>query len=144
MRPGRAVLEEADRVDAEALLADYCATHDARWKRKFWERALAGRKVSGNAQQRKRHHLLHHGTLLYGFDGEQVGLYLRMPARQPEYRAGRGHAAFVRNLPSDADELRDRLRRAWNATIERNAWPREFVRELVAEKYGKSEWNRRR
>src|SRR5262245_13543975 len=30
--------------------------------------ALGGRKFSGNAQQRKRRHLLHHGTLLYAFD----------------------------------------------------------------------------
>src|SRR6516225_2394863 len=30
--------------------------------------AVAGRKFSGNAQQRKRAHLLHHGTLPYAFD----------------------------------------------------------------------------
>src|SRR5262249_39551908 len=29
--------------------------------------AAAGRKFSGNAQQRKRDHVLHHGTLLYRF-----------------------------------------------------------------------------
>src|SRR5947208_12048415 len=50
--------------------------------------ALAGRKVSGNAQQRKRRHLLHHGTLLYAFRSEGMERYLRMPGRQPEYRQG--------------------------------------------------------
>src|SRR5262249_21065633 len=49
--------------------------------------AAGGRKFSGNAQQRKRMHLLHHGTLLYGFDLSLVGRYLRLPARQPDYRA---------------------------------------------------------
>ena len=51
--------------------------------------ALGGRKFSGNAQQRKRRHLLHHGTLLYAFDLGRVGRHLRPPPRQPEYRAGR-------------------------------------------------------
>src|SRR5437870_8992257 len=59
--------------------------------------AIAGRKFSGNSQQRKRDHLLHHGTLLHHFDPHQVGRYLRLPARQPDYRCGRDHAAFLTN-----------------------------------------------
>src|SRR5262245_6905461 len=58
---------------------EHAGTSDLSWR---------GRKFSGNAQQRKRTHLLHHGTLLYDFDLGQVGRYLRMPARQPEYRGG--------------------------------------------------------
>jgi lipoate-protein ligase A len=46
--------------------------------------AVGGRKLSGNAQQRKRSFLLHHGTLLYDFDADQVGRYLRLPVRQPD------------------------------------------------------------
>ncbi len=42
--------------------------------------AVQGRKCSGNAQQRKRHHLLHHGTILYHFDLSLVSRYLRLPA----------------------------------------------------------------
>ena len=61
---------------------------------------LNGRKFSGNAQQRKRTHLLHHGTLLYGFDFAPLDRYLKQPARQPEYRGGRRHADFLVNLPS--------------------------------------------
>ena len=34
--------------------------------------ALGDRKFSGNAQQRKRDHLLHHGTLLFAFDADMV------------------------------------------------------------------------
>src|SRR5262249_42081874 len=77
--------------------------------------ATGGRKFSGNAQQRKRRYLLHHGTLLYDFDLPLFGRYLRMPARQPEYRAGRGHTEFVMNLPCSVEELRCRLRAAWEA-----------------------------
>ena len=43
--------------------------------------AIGGRKFSGSAQQRKRRFLLHHGTLLYGFDIPSIGRYLRLPAR---------------------------------------------------------------
>jgi lipoate-protein ligase A len=106
--------------------------------------AAAGRKFSGNAQQRKRRHLLHHGTLLYDFDVALLARYLRPPPRQPEYRRGRDHAAFVMNLPCSADELRRRLRRAWGAGEESSAWPEETVRRLVAEKYANGEWTRRR
>jgi lipoate-protein ligase A len=71
--------------------------------------ALDGRKVSGNAQRRGRRALLHHGTLLYDFDSRLMERYLRMPVRQPAYRANRSHLAFVANLPLSRDALRRRL-----------------------------------
>ena len=105
---------------------------------------LAGRKFSGNAQQRKRLHLLHHGTILYDMDLAGVSRYLRQPARQPDYRDRREHGDFMRNLDMSRDELIARLRAAWSAQPERHAWPGEMVRRLVAEKYGLPEWNERR
>jgi lipoate-protein ligase A len=106
--------------------------------------AGAGLKFSGNAQQRKRNYLLHHGTLLYDFDLSRIGRYLRMPGRQPEYRARRDHAAFVRNLPACAEELKRLLRDEWQAGEEMTDWPREVVQRLAEEKYNRSEWIRRR
>ena len=106
--------------------------------------AAAGHKFSGNAQQRKRRFLLHHGTLLYAFDLSRVGRYLRPPSRQPEYRAGRDHAAFLRNLETSAEEMERRLRAAWGAETVETEWPREQVHQLVAEKYATEEWLRRR
>lgn len=106
--------------------------------------ASGGRKFSGNSQQRKRNHLLHHGTLLHGFDLDRIGLYLRMPVKQPDYRARRTHEGFLMNLPARAGDLTERLRKAWRADAELPAWPRDAVRRLVAEKYGKDEWTSRR
>jgi lipoate-protein ligase A len=106
--------------------------------------AAGGLKFSGNAQQRKRHHLLHHGTLLYAFDIEAMGRYLRIPTRQPDYRTGREHEAFVCNLPTNVADLKQRLCSAWDATTASDAWPRDLVEQLVREKYAKAEWNRRR
>ena len=106
--------------------------------------AVNGRKFSGNSQQRKRRFLLHHGTLLYDFDLDQLSRYLRMPARQPDYRCGREHAAFLTNLPATAMDMRRRLRTAWEAGTECTTWPRDLVRQLTVDKYNRPEWIRRR
>jgi hypothetical protein len=81
---------------------------------------------------------------LYDFDLESIGRYLRRPARQPEYRQHRDHAAFVRNLPATAADLRRRLYAAWRAETPGGEWPEARVRQLVADKYGREEWVRRR
>ncbi len=105
--------------------------------------AVAGKKVSGNAQQRKRHHLLHHGTLLAGFDITLVRRYLRVPARQPAYRVHRGHDAFLDNVPASVPELKRRLQLAW--PFEPSAdWPSGRVEKLVRDKYTREDWTRRR
>jgi lipoate-protein ligase A len=75
--------------------------------------ALDGRKVSGNAQRRGRRALIHHGTLLCGFDSRLASRYLQQPARQPAYREGRCHAEFMGNLPLSAATVRARLEAAW-------------------------------
>jgi lipoate-protein ligase A len=106
--------------------------------------AVNGRKVSGNSQQRKRRHLLHHGSLLYAFDLGLVGRYLRPPSRQPAYRKGRDHREFLTNLKAGAEELKRALSEAWGANIVLHAWPQELVKQLAADKYTRPEWIRRR
>lgn len=103
-----------------------------------------GLKFCGNAQQRKRRHFLHHGTLLCGFDLDRVSRYLNPPERQPDYRRQRPHAEFVANLPADVATVRRLLLDGWQPTGDYGPVPLERVRELVAEKYGNDEWVRRR
>jgi lipoate---protein ligase len=105
---------------------------------------LAGRKFSGNAQQRKRRFLLHHGTLLYAFDLASVGRYLLPPPRQPEYRGGRDHAKFLCNLPLNLDYLKRGLRGLWRAEVGINDWSPARIERLVREKYAAEHWIRRR
>jgi lipoate-protein ligase A len=76
--------------------------------------AIEQRKVSGNAQRRTQHAILHHGTLLYDFDAASSERFLKRPQRQPRYRAGRSHSDFLGNLPLSADEIRLRLLAAWS------------------------------
>jgi lipoate-protein ligase A len=105
---------------------------------------LAGRKFSGNSQQRKRTHLLHHGTLLHEFDPAPAARYLKAPPRQPEYRQQRPHADFLTNLPIAAESLERILAEAWQAKEGLEALSDEAVRRLVEEKYGREGWVRRR
>jgi len=107
--------------------------------------AWAGRKVSGNAQQRKARFVLPHGTLLHTFDRSAVGRYLRPPEREPHYRAGRAHEEFLTNLPGEASTLKRLLADALDAHPG-NLDPAAFgqVAALVEEKYRTDAWVRRR
>ena len=71
--------------------------------------AIDGRKVSGNAQRRRRHAMLHHGTLLYRADMDAMARYLREPVDRPEYREDRDHSAFLTTLSADPPALREAL-----------------------------------
>jgi len=106
--------------------------------------ASADLKFSGSAQQRKREHLLHHGTILHAFDLSLLGRYLREPPRQPPYRAGRSHQDFVRNLPCTAEQLRERLCSAFAVEQREPNWPRERVERLLEERYRNEEWIHKR
>ena len=62
--------------------------------------AVGARKFSGNSMRCKRSHFLYHGTLLYDFPLDLISACLPMPPRQPDYRDGRQHDAFVANIPT--------------------------------------------
>jgi lipoate-protein ligase A len=101
--------------------------------------SLAGLKFSGNAQRRKRHALIFHGTFLLRFDLSLMEKYLPMPSRQPDYREGRPHRLFLINLPAPADAVKDALRQTWSAGTALDVVP-DYQR-LVAEKYSRDDWN---
>jgi lipoate---protein ligase len=105
---------------------------------------VAGRKFSGNAQQRKRSHLLHHGTLLHAFDIARIADYVTHPPRMPEYRQGRPHADFVANVPMSVERIKTQLAEAWQASETTTEVPMEMVERLVHEKYGRQSWHERR
>jgi lipoate-protein ligase A len=104
--------------------------------------AVDGLKVSGNSVRCKREHLLYHGTLLYDFPLRLMERCLKMPPREPAYRQGRGHGMFLTNMPVEAAAIRQAVARAWQANEPYIDWPRQRTAELVAERYGCSQWNR--
>ncbi|MGC9225343.1 MAG: lipoate--protein ligase family protein, partial [Terracidiphilus sp.] len=60
--------------------------------------AVAGRKISGNAQARRWKSLLVHGTLLVDFDFDLAEKVLPHPLREPAYRQARSHRDFLVTL----------------------------------------------
>lgn len=101
------------------------------------------RKVSGNALRVRRHAVLYHGTLLDSFDLSLVTSVLRHPPREPGYRAGRDHAAFLANLGLGRPALETAVRRAFHAHAGRSDWPRDRVAMLVRERYADPAWTHR-
>jgi len=59
---------------------------------------VGDRKISGNAQARRWHALLVHGTLLVNFDIDLADAVLRHPVREPAYRGQRSHREFLVTL----------------------------------------------
>lgn len=103
--------------------------------------ALAGRKFSGNAQRRKRAHLLFHGAFLRQLNLDLLEAVLPMPARQPDYRQRRPHREFLTQLDVPAAAIKAALRDAWSAHTPARApdW-HNAIAGLVAGKYGRAEW----
>lgn len=84
--------------------------------------AINDRKFSGNSLRCKRDHLLYHGTILYNFDVNLIGMLLQQPPREPDYRGSRPHDDFVTNLPLQPAIIRQRLIDAFDARQPLN-WP---------------------
>jgi lipoate---protein ligase len=108
--------------------------------------SVGGRKFSGNAQQRKSNCLLHHGTILYGYDLPQISMYLHAPERTPGYRRDRPHDDFVINLPgADFSTICDAMAREFPARSETpSAAVMARIPDLLAAKYANPEWIFRR
>ena len=101
-------------------------------------------KVGGNAQRWLKRAMLHHGTLLYDFDLPAIGRFLTPPERQPDYRAGRDHRAFVTNLPVRRSDLVAALRDAFAATAPAPPVPDGLAAELLRDRYADPAWHLRR
>jgi len=104
--------------------------------------AVGGLKFSGNAQRRKRTHLLFHGTfLLESFGLTLLSRYLKHPSREPDYRGTRAHTDFITRIPLSADKIKSAMREEWGASKALNSIPEDPVRSLVATRYSRTEWN---
>lgn len=101
------------------------------------------RKVSGNAVRVRRGAVLYHGTLLDRFDLDLVARVLRHPPREPGYRGGRSHAAFLANLDLGRGPLEAAVRSAFGAATVRRDWPREGVEALLRDRYLDAAWTHR-
>ncbi|HYG24742.1 MAG TPA: lipoate--protein ligase family protein [Verrucomicrobiae bacterium] len=103
--------------------------------------AIGGVKFSGNAQRRQRSSILFHGAFLLDFDLSLITEFLPMPSRQPDYREGRSHAEFLRNLNIPAEAVKAAIRSHWGARDSARDFPHALMKQLAREKYARPDWN---
>lgn len=146
LRPALGSLDEAHRFVLETLLQGLRPLVPGVARRGTSDLAIGDVKFSGNSVRCKRRHFLYHGTLLYDFDLPLIDELLLMPPRQPDYRQGRPHTAFVANLPAGREAIRQALIGAWAAQAADAdwQWPHKRVEQLVATRYGLADWNLQR
>ena len=117
---------------------------------------ICGRKVSGNAQFLHQGRLLHHGTLLFDVDMEQLAHTLAVDPEKIHSKGVASVRARVQNIHAllpdggrmDVLAFRDALAAAFAAVqpggLQRyvpNAEEQEAIRQLAEEKYRSWEWN---
>jgi len=103
------------------------------------------RKVSGNAQYRKRNAILHHGTFI--IDNEplaQISKYLRQPIVQPDYRENRSHKDFLASYikPLNQHKFIQLISQYWSEVTSNNIKNYSYIKlskEKMFNQYGTSE-----
>lgn len=131
LHPDLANIRSTNRFILERI-----ATALQRWEpatafRGISDLAIDDRKISGNAQRRKRCALLFHGTILHGMPADCVARYLKHPARQPEYRRHRTHDAFLRTIDASPEEIKLAIAEQWEVKTPLDVWPRARMAERI-------------
>ena len=103
--------------------------------------AIGGLKFAGNAQRRRRHFLLFHGSFLLHLDMSLVEKALPQPSRQPDYRVNRSHADFLINLNVPPHTIKGALAKAWDTAGVLDPIPWDKITLLAREKYALDDWN---
>jgi lipoate-protein ligase A len=104
---------------------------------------IEARKCAGSAQRRLRHWFMVHCSILYDFPIERIVRYLTIPERQPEYRQGRDHGEFLRNVGLPRNILADAIRgNGLTGSLPRpgQSVPWGVVQTLLSEKFANPAW----
>ncbi len=99
------------------------------------------KKVSGNSLRCRRGGLIYHGTLICDLDLKLIADCLKQPARQPEYRQGRDHRAFLTQLPFSTETLKEAIAKQFQAVDKILDCPMGLCERLAREKYQLNSWN---
>ncbi|MGN0351199.1 MAG: biotin/lipoate A/B protein ligase family protein [Roseburia sp.] len=124
---------------------------DAR-KRNICDIAIGDEKISGSAQTIHGNRVLHHGTLLFQSDMEQLHDYLKVTDATIESKAVASVSSPVTNISNHMREnnmsivefksaLRDQLSRQNDTVYTLSAKDKQAIQKLRDEKYNTWEWN---
>jgi lipoate-protein ligase A len=100
---------------------------------------VGSRKCGGSAQRRLKDWFMVHCSILYDFPIDRIVRYLALPRRQPDYRQGRRHEDFLRNLGLPRKILAEAIRGEHMA----GACPAAalaLIPALLAEKFANRIW----
>lgn len=117
------------------------ASHQPVVVRGHTDLVVGAKKFAGNAQRRRRHWLLFHGTLLLNADLELISELLPMPSLEPDYRGNRDHRDFVMNLPVECALIKAALQAEWGAQEPLKDPPLAEIAQLVITRYSTEAWN---
>ena len=101
---------------------------------------LGDLKFSGNAQRRRRRHLLFHGSFLLNLDFDQIERLLPLPSREPTYRHHRPHKDFLVNLGVAGAKIQIALRHGWQADELLRELPVAKITALATNQYLAHDW----
>ena len=115
---------------------------------------IGRKKISGNAQARRRGFILQHGTLLLKVDADKMFTVLKIPPGKTKERMVRSVHAKVTSIYSelkhnvDFNEIRDALVEGFEKALNIKLIPEKLTseelklaKELKETKYSKKEWN---
>jgi lipoate---protein ligase len=101
------------------------------------------KKISGNAQRRKKFRLLFHGAFLMEPCWDLMSKTLQLPARKPDYRGDRDHQDFLTTLPISESDVKAALMQTWDChkSLELPTQVSDWVNQLIETKYKSAAWN---
>jgi len=115
---------------------------------------IGSRKISGNAQSRKKGVIFHHGTLLVNADLDLLIRVLDVPKEEQGHMKPTSKKRTVANLEDELgyrvriDTVKEVLRRGFERVFSAKLVPsvlvaeeRETAERLFAEKYSQQQWN---
>jgi lipoate-protein ligase A len=116
-----------------------------------------GKKISGNAQTRRNHCVLQHGTLLIGVDAKRMFSLLRVPSEKIRRMLIKSAEERVTSIGSllgrkvsfeeTADATAEGFRKSLGIKLVKGELTKsemKMAKELAEKKYGAKEWNFRR
>lgn len=116
---------------------------------------IQGKKISGNAQARKKGVILQHGTILLDVDAELMYTILKTPQGVPKARMVRsvrakvtGIQQYIQNFTLElmGKSLKEGFEESFGIRLEEGEltqWEKEEVNRLARERYNNPEWTNR-
>ena len=112
---------------------------------------VGDKKVSGNAQTRRKNTLLQHGTILLDVDVEKMFSVLKVPSEKIKDKMIQDVKARVMGLKKTYDEVAQGLQDSFSQKFESEVFKDDIktdeeieARILAKYKYGSDEWNYKR